>query len=233
MALKLIGAGLGRTGTLSLKLAIEQLGLGPCYHMTEVLMDPMRGPAWVRAADGHADWNSIFEGFTATVDYPGCAFWRDLTHFYPSAKVLLSVRNSQDWFESTQQTIFSNEHNKPFMKSPLREFFEKTVFEEFGDRIHDQDFMIAAFQRHNADVERVVPQDRLLVYEVTSGWPPLCKFLGVPIPNSPFPRVNSREERMQQRAAMAQGAGAREVTLEAVGNMIRAKLGNRNARRSS
>jgi Sulfotransferase domain len=225
MALKLIGAGLGRTGTLSLKLALEQLGIGPCYHMAELLMDPSRGAAWVRAADGHPDWNSIFDGFAATVDYPGCTFWRELSQFYPAAKVLLSVRNPQDWFDSTQQTIFSDEHNKPFVKSSLSEFFEKTVFKTFGDRIHDRDFMVHAFERHNAEVERVVPRDRLLVYEAKQGWPPLCKFLGVPIPDAPFPRVNSREERAQQRAAMAQGAGAPEVTLEAIGKMVRARLG--------
>jgi len=211
--------------TLSLKLALEQLGFGPCYHMTEVLMEPSRGPSWVRAADGQPDWKDIFKGFESTVDYPGCAFWRELIQFYPSAKVLLSVRNPQDWFDSTQQTIFSDEHSKPFVKSALAEFFDKTVFKSFGGRIHDRDFMIAAFQRHNAEVERAVPQDRLLVYEAAQGWPPLCKFLGVPIPESPFPRVNSREERMRQRASMAQDPGAPELTLETIGQMIRARLG--------
>jgi len=225
MALKVIGAGLGRTGTLSLKLALEQLGFGPCYHMTEVLMEPSRGLSWVRAADGQADWDAIFAGYKSTVDYPGCSFWRELAQFYPSAKVLLSVRRPQDWFDSTQQTIFSDEHNKPFVRSALAEFFAKTVFKEHRDRIHDRDFMIAAFERHNAEVESVVPADRLLVYEVTQGWPSLCKFLGVPVPDSPFPRVNSREERMRQRASMAQGPGAPEVTLEAIGQAIRTRLG--------
>lgn len=225
MALKVIGAGLGRTGTLSLKLALEQLGFGPCYHMTEVLMDPSRGSAWVDAAEGQPDWNKIFAGFESTVDYPGCLFWRELISFYPSAKVLLSVRDPHDWFDSTQQTIFSDEHNKPFVKSALSEFFDRTVFNAYGGRIHDRDFMVHAFQRHNAEVERSVPQDRLLVYEAKQGWPPLCKFLGVPIPDSSFPRVNSREERAKQRAAMAQTADEPEVTLEAIGKMIRARLG--------
>jgi hypothetical protein len=225
--LKLIGAGLGRTGTLSLKLALEQLGIGPCYHMAELLMEPSRGAAWVRAADGHPDWNSIFDGFAATVDYPGCTFWRELIQFYPSAKVLLSVRNPQDWFDSTQQTIFSDEQNKPFARSALSEFFDKTVFRAFGDRIHDRDFMTAAFERHNAEVERVVPRDRLLVYEVAQGWPPLCKFLKVPVPDAPFPRVNSREERARALASRPEGAGAGApaLDLEAIGKMIRARLG--------
>ena len=225
MALKVIGAGLGRTGTLSLKLALEQLGFGPCYHMTEVLMEPSRGSAWVRAADGQADWDAIFAGFESTVDYPGCVFWRDLMQFYPSAKVLLSLRNPQDWFDSTQQTIFSDEHNKPFAKSALSEFFAKTVFDAYSNRIHDRDFMVAAFERHNAEVERVVPRERLLVYEAKQGWAPLCQFLGVSVPDAPFPRVNSREERVKQRAAMAQGPGAPEVTLEAIGKILRTRLG--------
>jgi hypothetical protein len=225
MALTLIGAGLGRTGTLSLKLALEQLRIGPCYHMAELLMDPSRGPAWVRASNGHPDWNSIFEGFAATVDYPGCTFWRELIQFYPTAKVLLSVRNPQDWFESTQQTIFSKEQNKPLEKSALAEFFEKTVFKSFGDRIHDRDFMVAAFQRHNEEVKSLVPQDRLLVYEVAQGWPPLCKFLGVPVPDAPFPRVNSREERARVLASQPEGEGAPALDLEAIGKIIRARLG--------
>jgi hypothetical protein len=225
VALNLIGAGLGRTGTLSLKLALEQLGIGPCYHMAELLMEPSRGAAWVHAADGHPDWDSIFDGFAATVDYPGCTFWRELSQFYPSAKVLLSVRNPQDWFDSTQQTIFSDEQNKPFARSALSEFFDKTVFRAFDDQIHDRDFMTAAFQRHNAEVERVIPQDRLLVYEVAQGWPPLCKFLGVPVPDAPFPRVNSREERARVLASQSDGAGVPALDLEAIGKMIRARLG--------
>jgi len=225
MALKVIGAGLGRTGTLSLKLALEQLGFGPCYHMTEVLMDPSRGAGWVRAAERQADWDAIFAGFESTVDYPGCGFWRELTRYYPTAKVLLSVRDPQDWFDSTQATIFSDEHSKPFVRSALAQFFSKTVFEPYGNLIHDRDFMTTAFQRHNAEVERGVPPDRLLVYEVKQGWVPLCKFLEVPIPASPFPRVNSREERVRQRAAMAQGADAPEVTLETIGHVLRVKFG--------
>jgi hypothetical protein len=224
MALKLIGAGLGRTGTLSLKLALEWLGVGPCYHMAEVLMDPSRGHSWVRAADGQADWNSIFEGFSATVDYPGCTFWRHLTQFYPSARVLLSVRNPEDWFESTQQTIFSEEQGKPLVQSSLKEFFDKTVFRTFGNQIHDRDFMIDAFRRHNDDVESFVPRDRLLVFEVAQGWPPLCKFLGVPVPDTPFPRVNSREERARVLASQREGTGGPALDLEGIGKMVKERL---------
>jgi Sulfotransferase domain len=204
MPLKLIGAGLGRTGTVSLKLALEQLGLGPCYHMTELFMHAGHAPHWVRAADGHPDWEGIFDGYGSTVDYPGCTFWRELSQFYPMAQVLLSVRDADQWFESTQATIFNEATTATLKGSPLEEFFHKTVWRHFLDRIHDRDFMVEAFQRHNAEVERTIPRDRLLVYTVTQGWEPLCEFLGVPIPDAPFPRANSREDYAQRHAAARQ-----------------------------
>ncbi len=194
MPLKLIGAGLGRTGTVSLKLALEQLGHGPCYHMTELFLHPEHAPQWVRAADGHPDWDGLLAGYGSTVDYPGCTFWRELTQFYPQAKVLLSVRDPDEWFDSTQATIFNEATTATITGSPLTEFFDKTVWRGIRDRIHDRAFLVAAFQRHNAAVERAIPKDRLLVYSVTQGWEPLCRFIGAPIPDRPFPRANSREE---------------------------------------
>jgi hypothetical protein len=194
MALKLIGAGLGRTGTLSLKVALEQLGYGPCYHMAEVLMHIDTAPGlWIRAHEGRPDWDRIFNGFAATVDYPGGMFWKELAAYYPEAKVLLSVRDPQSWFESTQASIFG-----PMMdllrQTPAGVFLDRVIFDQFGDRIHDRDFMIDHFKRHNDEVVAGVPADRLLVYEAKQGWDPLCAFLGVPVPDAPFPRINSREE---------------------------------------
>src|SRR5437870_2958107 len=107
MALKVIGAGLGRTGTLSLKLALEELGFGPCHHMAEVMLHLESVPLWIQAADGNPDWEAIYKGYAATVDYPGCFFWRELEKFYPDAKIILTVRDPEQWFESTQATIFS------------------------------------------------------------------------------------------------------------------------------
>lgn len=201
MPLKLIGAGLGRTGTVSLKLALEQLGYGPCYHMTELFMHMDHAAGWVRAADGHADWDSVFAGYAATVDYPGCTFWRELVQAYPTAKVLLSVRDPDQWFESTQATIFTDASSLTLQASPLREFFDKTVWRDLGDRIHDRDFMTDYFRRHNIEVERTVPHERLLIYNVAQGWEPLCTFLGVPVPDGPFPRANSREDYVARHAA--------------------------------
>ena len=205
MPLKLIGAGFGRTATLSLKLALEQIGYGPCYHMIEVMMNPESVPLWIRAADGDPDWEAIFKGYSSTVDFPGCTFWRELAEFYPDAKVLLSVRDPEKWFESTQATIFSEQSIQRISRTPLQPFIVKTAWKLFGDRIHDRDFMIDVFNRHNAEVQRLIPAPRLLVYEASQGWDPLCRFLGVPVPEAPFPRVNSREEMAATMASQDAG----------------------------
>jgi len=207
MALKVIGAGLGRTGTLSLKMALEQLGIGPCYHMVEVMMHPEAAALWIGAANGKPDWDAIFHGYAATVDYPGCSFWRELSAFYPDAKVLLSLRDPDQWFESTQATIFSAQAMEMIGRSPMKPFLEKTVWNEFGDRIHDRDFMVDAFRRHNAAVQQAIPKERLLVYEPGQGWEPICEFLGVPVPASPFPHANSREEMATIMSQHRDGAG--------------------------
>jgi hypothetical protein len=226
MPLSVIGTGLGRTGTLSLKVALEQLGLGPCYHMVEVMLDPLaRAPGWVRAADGDPDWESVFAGFAATVDYPGCSFWHELTAEYPAAKVVLTMRDPDAWFESTQATIFSPQMRSRMDTMPpvLQEFFERTVRQEFGEQIHDRDFMTAAFNRHNAEVQRTIPAERLLVFEVAQGWQPLCDFLGVPVPDKPFPRVNSREEIAGMMAATT-GEGGEAMDVDSMREAMQQRL---------
>lgn len=202
MVLKVIGAGLGRTGTLSLKFALERIGFGPCYHMTEALLNPQAPEMWLRAADGNPDWEATFDGFASTVDFPGCTFWRELAEHYPDAKVLLSVRDPEQWFESTQATIFSEPAIKMIQSTPMGKFVDKTTWRMFGGQLHDRDAMVAALERHNAEVKRTIPASRLLVYDVAQGWEPLCGFLGVPVPDAPFPRANSRTE-MQARMAAA------------------------------
>src|SRR5262245_24084005 len=179
MSLNVIGAGYGRTATLSLKLALEQIGFGPCYHMTEVFLKPESAGLWIQAANGNPDWEAIFKDFAATVDFPGCTFWRQLSEHYPQAKVLLTVRDPQKWFESTQETIFSERGIEMVRKTPMKPFLEKAVWDVFGDRIHDRDFMVDAFNKHTAEVQQAIPKERLLVYEASQGWEPLCKFLGV------------------------------------------------------
>lgn len=195
MALRVIGAGLGRTGTLSLKLALEHIGFGPCYHMAEVLAGARRNlPLWTQAVRGSPDWDAIFDGYAATVDYPGCTYWRELAAQYPDAKVILSTRDPESWFRSVHQTIFSPESVVRLADSPAREFTMGAVRAPFGDRIGDAEFMADFIRNWQADVIAGLPPERLLVWTISEGWEPICAFLGVPVPIEPFPRVNSGED---------------------------------------
>jgi hypothetical protein len=194
MPLNIIGAGFGRTGTMSLKLAIEELGLGPCYHMSEVISNRERVADWLDAANGRPDWERVFAGYSATVDHPGCHFWRELAAAYPKAKVVLTVRDPVAWFESTQATVFSPRMRGLVAESPMKEFLWRTVWGDFGAGIDDRDQMVAAFEAHVARVKDEISGDRLLVFDVAEGWQPLCEFLDVAVPKTPFPRSNSREE---------------------------------------
>src|SRR5512147_1979393 len=205
-----------------MKLALEQLGVGRCYHMAELIADLSRLPIWLRAADGAPDWEAVFAWFAATVDYPGCTYWRELAAFYPDAKVLLTVRDADDWFDSTQATIFSPSMRARIAGSPMEGFFQKAVLRDFDDRIDDRAFMTEAFERHNAAVRSSIPPERLLVYAVGEGWPRLCEFLDVPVPSEPFPRVNSREE--MQRMMAGAGASPGAATVEDMGAMVRRRL---------
>ena len=201
MTLKVIGAGLGRTGTLSLKLALEHLGFGPCYHMVEVLTDLQRKvPQWIEAANGNPDWDAIFEGYHSTTDYPACMYWRELLAKYPDAKVILTVRDPDSWFESGSVTVFSPAHRERLEQAgPMAEFFKSSVFSEIGEGVTDRQFMTDYFRRWNQSVIDEAPPEKLLVYQAGEGWQPLCDFLGVPVPAEPYPRVNTREEMVARR----------------------------------
>jgi hypothetical protein len=199
MALQVIGAGLGRTGTLTLKTALELLGFGPCHHMIEVFAHPEQVPFWRAAAGGDAvDWDAGYAGYKATVDWPGAHFWRQLVVKYPDAKVILSRRDPEAWYASMEETILKASREISFNVSPSgehpRRFIELIIEEGTFHGDFSKDNVIAAFERHNADVIATVPADRLLVFEAAQGWAPLCEFLQVPVPETPFPRTNSREE---------------------------------------
>lgn len=192
MALSVIGAGFGRTGTLSLKLALEQLGFGPCYHMVEVFKNPRAPRYWEAAADREpVDWEEVFKGYGSTVDWPSATFYRELAEAYPQAKVILTLRDPEAWFRSTQATIFARETTGA---NDFERMVEKVIGRLFDQRMHDKDKLIEVFNRHNETVQRVIPPERLLVYEVAQGWEPLCRFLGVPVPTEPMPKVNSTED---------------------------------------
>lgn len=206
MTLSVIGAGYGRTGTLSLKLALEQLGFGPCYHMLELIKNPAAPGLWEAAADGAPDWPTIFEGYNSTVDWPNATFYAELAEAYPDAKVILTERDPEAWFASTQATIFANDID-PASDNPFFRMVGKVVNRLFDWRMHDKNHLISIYEAHNARVRQVIPAERLLVYEVSQGWGPLCAFLGVAVPDGPMPKVNDREAfaraTAERRAAVA------------------------------
>jgi hypothetical protein len=190
MTLKVIGAGFGRTGTLSLKHALEMLAFGRCYHMIEAGPAGHFGKWEVAAQADRPDWHGIFADFGATVDWPAATFWRSLVEYCPDAKVILSVRDSADaWFESTQKTIFS-EQLVAMLPPEMKDMLWLTIWRLFDGKINDRDRCIEVYERHNAEVIAAVPADRLLVYKPGDGWEPLCAFLGCPVPTEPYPRLN-------------------------------------------
>jgi len=207
MALKIIGAGMGRTGTASLKVALERLDIGRCYHMTEVLKNPEYIHYWINAAEGSADWDKIYSGYSATVDNPGCNYWKELAAHYPEAKVILTTRDTNTWFESTNETIHSVEFARFMKNSPFGEMIQKTMWDRMENRMQDRDFMMKFFDKRSAEIIDSIPPKRLLVYQVSDGWEPLCEFLDLPAPDTDFPRINSRNETKMLLASMIAASG--------------------------
>ena len=193
MALKIVGSGLGRTGTKSMQTALNMLGFGPCHHMVEVFAHPESVPLWIEAGHGRPDWDKIFADYRSMVDYPGAYYWRSLATHFSDAKVLHTVRDPDKWFDSTQATIFAPGSPVTQDDGPLAAFFQSFT-KDFRPHMHDRAYMIDYFRRHTEDVKRTIAPERLLVYEVGQGWAPLCKFLGVPVPDAPYPSENSRAE---------------------------------------
>ncbi|MXO51218.1 hypothetical protein GRI42_07860 [Erythrobacter gaetbuli] len=196
MALKVIGAGVGRTATFTMKFALEHIGFGPCFHMAELFADARRQvPLWLDAISGRPDWDEIFKGFQSTVDYPSASYWRELADHYPDTKVILTVRDADSWFESVSETIFSDEMQAHLVGTPTGDMMKGTIFDHFhGGDIRDRAFMTKWFEDRNEHINASLPPDRLLVFHPKEGWEPLCRFLDVPVPPEPFPRVNSRDE---------------------------------------
>jgi hypothetical protein len=190
-----IGAGFGRTGTLTLKVALEQLGFGPCMHMIPLLHDPDTSALIHKAAEGDVDSLDVaLDGCRSTVDWPMTYFWRELADRHPAAKVILTVRDPQTWYDSADRTIHAAaNHGRESggLDPDVMDMVDATVWDgTFGGRFADRAAAIKIFEEHNARVRREIPADRLLVFEVAEGWGPLCSFLGVPVPETPFPRLN-------------------------------------------
>ncbi|HET9341333.1 MAG TPA: sulfotransferase [Candidatus Eremiobacteraceae bacterium] len=194
--MQVIGAGFGRTGTLSLKTALDRLGFGPCYHMVEVIENPAHAEAWYKACHGGSVDYSVFDGYRSVVDWPAVHYWRELIEHYPKAKVVLSIRDPESWYKSVSDTIYGRittpvAPDAPEWQRRHRAMTRKIVLKEtFGGRFLDKKHALEVFERHNDEVRKTVPPSRLFVYSVKEGWAPLCDFLGVPVPDEPFPRVN-------------------------------------------
>jgi hypothetical protein len=199
--LAVIGSGFGRTGTRSLKQALEMLGLGPCHHMEEVFANPGQVPYWQQVAAGHeVDWRDVFAGYHSQVDWPGAHVWRELAAALPDARVIHTTRPEEAWWNSFSQTIgrllseYGRHEMPPHIADMTTAMNHVIGTLTFGGRWTDHDSAIAAFRRREADVRAAIPAERLLVFDVAQGWEPLCAFLDRPVPNSPFPRRNDRTE---------------------------------------
>ena len=212
-ALRAIGAGFGRTGTLSLRQAMHRLGFGPCDHMESNLAQPQRFALWREAAARkHAgqpiDWTPLLDGYRAAVDWPAVYFWRELAAAHPRAKVILTVRDPGRWYDSAEATIFRMHDRvegsawakallvlvglaRPEMRDGYRVVNDLVWQATFGGRFADREHALRVFREHVREVRHAIPPERLLVFNVEEGWEPLCRFLGVPVPRGePFPHVN-------------------------------------------
>jgi hypothetical protein len=200
MALQIIGSGFGRTGTMSTKMALQQLGFGPCHHMIEVIENPVQPAHWKAIAAGEkVVWAEVFDGYKSQVDWPGAAIWRETSVAFPDAKVLHTERPEDEWWNSFSVTIGKFFNRSTHMSLPphiadifqtMSGWFMKNTFADCTDRA----CAISAYRRNNEEVRDTIPAERLLVFNVAEGWEPLCHFLEKPVPAAPFPRSHPRDE---------------------------------------
>lgn len=202
--LQVIGAGFGRTGTLSMKLALEQLGFAKCYHMLEVAKHPEHLALWSQATEDAAkvNWPALFVGYRSAVDWPVAAFWRELAVYYPDSKIILTRRDGESWYRSAYNTIYQHMLGMNEMRSsisPTRmqglQMAKRLILDKgFSGRFADKGWAIKTFEAHNQKVIDTIAPERLLVYELGCGWQPLCSFLDRPVPDAAYPKVNTAED---------------------------------------
>jgi hypothetical protein len=200
MTPQVIGSGFGRAGTMSTKMALEQLGFGPCHHMIEVIENPAQPAHWKAvAAGGHVDWAQVFDGYNSQVDWPGAAVWYETAVAFPDAKVVHTERPEDEWWNSFSVTISKFFTLAPSLPLPphiaaifqtMSGWLMKDTFRDHTDRTSS----IAAYRRNKQKVRDTIPAERLLVFNVAEGWEPLCRFLEAPVPKTPFPRSHPRDE---------------------------------------
>lgn len=199
--MKVIGCGFGRTGSMSMKIALEQLGVGPCHHMDEVIANPAEQlPYWLAASKGEKiNWNDALKGYESCVDWPTAAYWPVLAKHFPEAKILLTTRSAESWYNSISKTIFkimgdatNASGNEP---NPFGEMLQHMILENtFNGDITDRDHCINVFNKNVQAVKDSFSGNKLFIYNIGDGWEGLCKWLDVPVPDIPFPRTNNQQE---------------------------------------
>jgi hypothetical protein len=224
--MKVIGAGFGRTGTTSLKAALETLGFGASYRLTEVFKHPEHVAFWEAARRGErVDWEGFFSGYGVAVDWPACTFYWEIMEAFPGAPVILTIRDPDRWYESVRSTIYGI-RTLSAGRAPMRLAFalaglfapgvtgiarlaDEILWEgTFDGRFEDRSYAIETYKRHNAEARRQVPPERLLVYDVKEGWAPLCDFLGVEVPDQPFPHLNDTREMRRRLLGLVAASAA-------------------------
>ncbi|MGI5291680.1 sulfotransferase family protein [Nonomuraea polychroma] len=199
-----IGAGLPRTGTTSLKAALERLGFGPCHHMQEIGAHPEQVERWRQTLEGPVDWGGVLRGYRAAVDWPSAHFWLPLARTYPDAKVIVTVRDPHAWYASLRDTVYALLRNpgavprevQPVvtgMRPVLDRIWRDTFGTALADPMPDEHHAVEVFQRRTAEVTDALPADRVLIYQTGQHWERLCDFLGVAVPDEPYPRLNDRQ----------------------------------------
>ncbi|MDA0822552.1 MAG: sulfotransferase family protein [Proteobacteria bacterium] len=192
MTLSVIGAGFGRTGTLSMKSALEILGFGPCHHMVEVNSNVAQRDLWRAIAAGEdANWDLAFAGYRSCVDWPSAFYWRELSDYFPNAKIILTVRDAEKWYESVSHTIFPSLQSSSDPASVGVKLIAQRVF---GGILNDKQHALDIYAKNIRNVQAAFDHDRLVTYKIGDGWEPLCRFLNVPVPTREFPQSNSTEE---------------------------------------
>ncbi len=208
--MKVLGVGFGRTATMSLKVALEQLGAGPCFHMIELITGEHRErdlPHWTRVANGEqVDWHEVFDGWQATVDWPACSRWRELIEVFPDTPVLLNVRDFDGFYESATHTLLAiweagesggvaPDAARPAPPPALREVIGMLIWEgDFQGRFADRDWMRQMYERRIETIKETVASDRLTVWNIGDGWEPLAAMLGVAAPAEEFPHLHDTDD---------------------------------------
>jgi len=195
MTIRMVGAGVGRTGTHTQKIVLERLIGGTCHHMVEVFQHPDEIPVWTQAALGNnPDWTEFLSGYTAIVDWPGGSFYKEIADAFPDAPVLLSVRDPDAWYKSASNTIFHAIDLSKASDDPWQAMIEAMMRNRFCADLEDAEAMKKAFVRHNEEVRDTIPKDRLIVWQPEDGWGPIADALGVPAPDEPLPVTNTTNE---------------------------------------